>query len=146
MDLHDSWTARFGLVLLVLLGSGCSRSGLDRLAVRGTVRVDNQPLEGGSITFLPTDGRGPTAGAMIASGDYRIDRDQGVVAGEYRVKITYFRKTGKQVYNGLEQRMVDEMAETLPPPYNTKTRLRRTITGDNSRQLDFDLSADGSTD
>ena len=50
----------------------------------GSVSYEGQPVESGSITFLPADGQGPSAGAAITGGQYRVDE---ITPGEKTVQI-----------------------------------------------------------
>jgi hypothetical protein len=50
------WAA--GLLAACLACAGC---GTGRATVEGTVSLDGQPIESGSIVFEPADGAGPTA-------------------------------------------------------------------------------------
>jgi hypothetical protein len=64
---------RHTLALAALLLSalmGCQRQ--PSSIVTGSVTVDGQPLAYGAISFVPTDGTGKTAGALIENGRYRV--------------------------------------------------------------------------
>ena len=118
---------------------GCSESGPQRATVSGKVLVDGQPLQHGSINFLPTEGNdGPTAGAAIEDGRYQIEREKGVTLGKNLVQIHCVQKTGRKIPDRLSDELVDEWAEMLPAEYNSRSTLVRDITpGTNT--LDFDL-------
>jgi hypothetical protein len=76
-------------VALLLAGVGCGRDLHDRQELTGTVILDGQPLEDGSIQFLPIEASSPwRAGATIVGGNYRVPRDQGLPPGNYRVLIS----------------------------------------------------------
>src|SRR6185295_10982512 len=51
-----------------LIFIGCGNSGL--LAVSGTVTLDGQPLQQGTIHFAPIDGQAPSQAAMIDGGSF----------------------------------------------------------------------------
>jgi hypothetical protein len=133
------------LVLLSLsMISGCGGP-QNRAEVRGTVRVNGQPLDHGSITFRPADGNdGPTAGAGIVDGQYRVDRAKGVAVGKNQVVIQCTVKTGRQISGGRGMTQ-EQKIEVIPPRYNRASELVCDVKpGPN--QLDFDLqvtSADG---
>ncbi len=64
--------------------AGCSSS-QNEGEVSGAVLVDGKPpAAGSSITFIPTDGASPTAGAVIENGTYRAMVPVGVVKVEIR--------------------------------------------------------------
>ena len=67
-------------LILLLAVSGCGGS----TAVSGSVSYEGQPVENGSITFIPADGRGPSSGGTITAGRYQV-RD--VTSGEKIVQI-----------------------------------------------------------
>lgn len=56
-----------GCALLAVAGCGSSTG------ASGNVTYDGRPVERGAISFLPADGRGPTAGGEIRDGRYRVD-------------------------------------------------------------------------
>ena len=85
------------LLLFFSFLSGCGeRTKLDVTAVRGTVTVDGQPMEGINIIFHPSDGGEIAAfGSTDAQGKYTLSSPSapvgsGAVAGEY---IPTFSKT-----------------------------------------------------
>jgi hypothetical protein len=141
-----------GLVLvgsLVLAAGGCGHS--TRGAVKGKVTVNGVPLEEGDISFVPLDPKlGPTAGAPIAHGGYQIDAAKGPVAGEYRVQINAFRKTGKKVWDGMgderapasQKNYVEEVRPYIPAKYNNMSELRAKIVAGKVNEYDFDLKLD----
>jgi len=62
----------FSLLLAgALMTSGCSDRAQMPL-VSGSVTLDGAPIAEGKIRFEPTDGRGPTAEAMIVDGKYEV--------------------------------------------------------------------------
>jgi hypothetical protein len=107
--------------LAVLLASlGCS-SGNDLPEVTGAVSIDGQPVEKGSISFIPADGQGPTTGAEIVAGKYTSQAPLGVSKVEIRVP----KVVGKRrLYDTPDSPVQDLMEEVLPEKYNEKTELR----------------------
>jgi hypothetical protein len=82
---HFSWLLVTTLVAL----HGCSPNYGGRQEVKGTIKLKGQPLDQGQITFMPISGDGTTKeGALIANGQYLIDRAHGLMPGKYRVSIT----------------------------------------------------------
>ena len=63
------------------LAVGC---GGDATVISGTVTYEGKPVDNGAITFLPVDGRGPSAGGPIVNGNYRV---AGLKPGEKIVQI-----------------------------------------------------------
>lgn len=75
------------LALLAIVFGGCTQDPLGRHAVSGVVKVDGVPLNGGNISFQPSEGQATSAGAVVMDGRYSIPRESGLVAGKYRVSI-----------------------------------------------------------
>lgn len=122
------WTARVSVLLLgISIALGCGHSGPERASVSGTIRVDGQPFEEGSINFIPVDG-GPTAGAAIEKGEYDIDRALGPIVGKNRIEVRGNRKSGRKMPNPFNRsEMIDELVDAIPEEYNTKSTLIRDI-------------------
>jgi hypothetical protein len=62
------------------LAVGCG----DATVISGTVTYEGQLVDNGAITFLPVDGRGPSAGGPIVKGNYRV---AGLKPGQKTVQI-----------------------------------------------------------
>ena len=58
-----------------------------RAAVKGTVRLNGNPLRWGSISFQPEDKNEPVAWSMISRGSYRVPASRGAVVGKARIVI-----------------------------------------------------------
>lgn len=86
-------TVRAAIVVLVGLSIsgwlGCGADNpLNRQEVSGTVKLNGQPVERGSIRFDSVT-RGPTiAGGKIRKGSYTIAGEKGLAPGEYAVYLT----------------------------------------------------------
>ena len=91
--------------------------------------------------------RGAVRGRVTVNDEYRIDAARGPVAGEYRVQISAFRKTGKKVWDGMgdenapasRKNYVEEVEPFIPAEYNEQSRLRAKIEGGKVNVCDFDL-------
>jgi hypothetical protein len=103
------WARRLGRVLAaggLLLAFGC---GQKSVTVEGTVTLDGSPVEIGTISFVPADGKGPSMGGEVKGGKYRVT---GSVRGKKTVSVTAVRKTGKSIEAGPPAppgTMVDEL-------------------------------------
>jgi hypothetical protein len=108
-----------GGLFIVLVLAGC---GDNRMAeVRGTVTVDDIPLESGAINFVPVDGKTMTAGGLIKAGEYVVQ----VPIGDMKVSINAPKFVGKvKLYDTPGSRERDVFAESLPARYNDETGLR----------------------
>jgi hypothetical protein len=110
--------------------------------VSGTVQLDGQPVEEGSIQFIPVEGtKGPGTGAVITKGSYHIPRGQGVVVGKNRVELRAFKTTGRIVQDPTAPPGVktEERVQAFPPEYNDKsTEVREIQPGSNTFDFDVD--------
>lgn len=129
-------------VLIVAGIMGCGEAPPKRIAISGTVKLDGQPVERGSINFIPEAGSpNLPAGGEIKAGEYNLTADAGPSAGKYRVEIRWSKPTGKKVEMGSpapKGTMIDEVKEAIPAKYNTQSTLEREI-GSEESTVDFDL-------
>lgn len=138
-------STRMGLLLLgVVVGMelGCSRRSYDgpkRYPLSGTVTIDDEAIDVGMVAFIPTNAeqQRPSGGEIVA-GQYSIPEEKGANAGDYRVEIHWWKKTGKQFKEPLTETMQDERKEGVPKKFNEQSELRATVPGDKPT-LDFAL-------
>ncbi len=127
-----------GFAAWLLVVAGCGDAGPQRALVFGAVKVDGSPFNG-RIDFTPLEGQGPTSGAEIKDGIYRIEKASGVTVGKNRVSIRGPRPTGRRVANPMRPGLfMDETEEAVPPEYNERTTLIRTVEPGRN-EFDFDL-------
>ena len=140
--MNNSTITRMSLLFLLFLPA-CGGDG-DRAAVTGTVTLDGEPLEAGTIVFEPIEGtQSPAAGAPITKGAFEIARAGGPMAGTYRVKINAPRKTGKKIVAGSPAppgTLVDEVVEAVPARYNSASEERAEIRS-GTNKVKFDLQS-----
>src|SRR5262249_26343215 len=74
------------LALPVILALGC---GGGAASISGDVSYNGEPVGNGFITFVPADGKGPSAGGEIDSGHYTVDN---ITPGSKLVKIEAVKK------------------------------------------------------
>jgi hypothetical protein len=72
---------------LSVLLAGCGDSTGGRQAISGTVTLKGQPLNDGTITFIPASAGATQAGATISKGAFQIAKAQGLQPGKYKVSI-----------------------------------------------------------
>ena len=77
---------RSNSIMFALLYIGCAFlvAGCGGASVEGEVTLDGKPVENGAITFTSADLRGPSAGAQITAGRYRVE---DITPGEKVVQI-----------------------------------------------------------
>ena len=101
MNCLKHWIATFGLLTLVLL-IGCQRSiqtdyhKLDLGEVKGTIKVDGQPLANAHIIFQSPENADFSTGKTDDNGRYTMmfnSEKEGVLAGEQIVRIRKRRFT-----------------------------------------------------
>ncbi len=130
------------LIVNLLIGlAGCSQP---TLHVEGEVVFDGKPVESGSITFEPTDGKGRDFGGVITDGKYKIVSPPGLESGTRIVRIAAMRKTGRQIPAGSPLppgTMVDEIV-SVPKIYNEKSELTADLEVGKENRFDFKLKAE----
>jgi hypothetical protein len=118
--------------------TGCSGGGGDEIPkheVSGTVTLKGQPLAEGTISFVPADGQGPTAGAAIQEGQYTAQ----VPPGPKRVEIHAVKVVGqRKMFDTPDSPTVDVTEELVPPQYNTESTLHADVQDDRD-DLNFTL-------
>jgi hypothetical protein len=68
-------------------------TGKRRMALRGIVKLDGEPLARGEVVFTPIDSPGaPTVVGYVFNtgptrGEFNVDKDHGPIAGRYSVKV-----------------------------------------------------------
>ncbi len=127
------------LALVGLAGCGGGSIGPEMVVVAGQVVFDGQPLETGSISFIPSDGQGPTAGAEIVKGQYKTS----VTPGPKRVEIRSTKVVGqRKTYEDMpDSPTVDVVEELIPPRYNAESDLQHSVAKGKSAAVNFKLDA-----
>lgn len=92
----------------VLLIAGCSsESGFPTTyPVAGTVKYKSKPVDGATVTFYLTDGKGSAVGSTGPDGSFTLSSfrpGDGAVAGNYKVSIAKYAAT-------------QEVSADTPPP------------------------------
>jgi len=143
------------LSALVFSSWGCSggASDLPELAeVTGTVTLDNQPLAGATVEFIPTAGGRSSTATTNEQGNYELTYNAdnfGAIVGSHQVKIVLGEGAAVEYPEGVNP---DELSEaeqlkyannqkTLPPKYNQKTELTAEVDAGNNTH-DFNLTSE----
>lgn len=136
------WTLCF--VCLWSLLVGCSKpeySGDRRFALSGKVTYDGEPVDYGSISFLPLAGQDQrVSGGYIEGGAYSVPEAQGANAGKYRVEIRWDKLTGEKVLQSATGKMEEVRAEGLPSKYHKDSELTAEVS-ENQTVFDFHLKS-----
>jgi hypothetical protein len=133
-----TWYCFLPLALLALSGCGSTTA-------TGTVTLDNSPVDGGAILFIPIEEAGgsrPTVGGEIIDGKYTLLGAKGLATGKYRVRITWNKKTGRKVtVPGDNTVQMDETVQSIPGKYNTESTLEADVKSSGSNVFDFPLKS-----
>lgn len=128
-----------GFVCLFVVLAGCRKyEGPQRFPLSGRVTYDGEPIDLGSISFLPLDENQRVSGGPIVDGNYSVPEVQGAFAGKHRIEIRWQKRTGKKIsypYGDEEVR-----AEGLPPEYHQESTLTVEVSASQTR-FDFDLKS-----
>lgn len=134
--------------ILLLTLSGCGGVGdQPQLGlVTGSVMLDNEPVSGITVTFLPDNGR-PATGKTDGNGDYEllyIRNTPGCKVGHNRVEIGYGEGEDEGVEmegDNVEQTPVKTGKKSIPARYNAESELEADVKpGENV--FNFDLKSE----
>lgn len=138
---------RIGAVgVLAFVIAGCAfideDDGKPREAVSGTVTLDGQPLNGGSIVFIPADvDTTDVSSAAIENGRFSIPRSEGPVTGRHKIRIS--RVVTSPVNPDAAPGEPSKTAqETIPEKYNNQTVLITEIRHGPPNELVFHLESE----
>lgn len=136
----------FGLLLSLVATIGCgSRDPLNRQAVSGTVALDGQPLDQGTIELVPIDAEhGFVSGGLIINGEFRVPADKGLPPGNYTVRISsadVSAATGPPQPAGADLADAEPARERIPARYNVQSELTAEVTSGGSNSFTFDLKS-----
>ena len=107
----------------------------------GTIKYKGAPVTNGSIMFLDESTGALVAGTTITGGKYEIAAAGGLLAGKYKVSISYPDPKGAAPApkEGEAPGVSREVKETLPAKYNRDTELRAEVKADGANEFPFDL-------
>jgi hypothetical protein len=129
------------LVLPIITFAGCGSHDDSRASVTGTVKMNNEPIKQGTISFIPEE-KGPTAGSVIRDGQYSIPQEVGAFVGKNRVEIRSVQETGRKIKNPYGDNEIIEALESIPHRYNLKTELTANIEQGKENVANFDLESE----
>jgi hypothetical protein len=112
------------LLVLAAAAAGCSSSGA--AAVEGQVSYGGEPIDVGTITFIPKSEAGNKTGGLIDNGVYRVDAKVGPAPGTHRVEIRWAKPTGKKSKNEFGEE-IQNRQEGLPEKYHNQSTLTAEI-------------------
>lgn len=144
-----AFAALCAMALLFLVGCG-GPAGPQRVAVKGTIQVNGEPLKAGRITFQPTaDSKGPSASATVTDGSYQFDASTGPVVGKNKVQIVSLPDPGFELDDEAAYAQAAEQKkgrpvlprEIIPPEYNTHSTQVVNVTPNGEKTFDFQINS-----
>lgn len=108
---------------LLLCGCGSSNE-LGRRPISGQVTLKGQPLEQGTVRFVPQDPAGVASGASVRQGKFEIPEEQGLPPGAYRVQLSSAgAETNAQDATAPPGESRAVAKELIPPAFNRQSNL-----------------------
>lgn len=138
-SIHWSFGSLLSWLLCTLIFAGCGgETGPVTVPIKGKVTLDGKPVEKGTITFEPSDGKGGAYSAAIESGAYATN----VELGPKRVRISAVKVIGRRkVYEGSKDSPEEDITqELIPPKYNSESTLDRELKAA-AEDVNFDLTS-----
>ena len=124
------------LAIALVLGCG---PGDPRLAVTGTVKYKDQPLDQGRIEFHPPENQGTMSGAVIQNGKFDIPRTTGLAPATYEVRIYSYDERGGKAAASQPGEPGLGFKERIAKKYNTASTLKADVKRGNTT---FEFSVD----
>ncbi|MCA9188274.1 MAG: hypothetical protein R3E01_26620 [Pirellulaceae bacterium] len=130
------------ILMLLSICIGCGTPAAETFEVRGSVALDDKPLESGTVLLVPIS-NGATGGrADVKNGEFAISAESGPTAGTYRVEITAYKSTGRTLPdNDFPDRTVEETRQYLPARYNVRSQLTLEIPVSEESAAEFALQS-----
>jgi hypothetical protein len=136
----SSFLLVFCLFIIVL---GCTNPNpQNRLKIEGEVTLGGQPVNSGNIEFEPIGNQAERtqSGSVITDGRYSIPAPQGLVAGEYRVRISVMEEVpGSRIDNPDPMLTKVEYRNIAPPEFNTQTTQKVSVETGKVNKFDFKM-------
>ncbi|WP_166831498.1 carboxypeptidase-like regulatory domain-containing protein [Thalassoroseus pseudoceratinae] len=139
-----------GLTLVVL---GCGGSGEDKwtkdrpevVDAEGVVTYQNEPVEGATVVFAPTDGKHAASGLTDSSGQFSVSafpNSEGAVPGSYKVTVTKMETPSASGGGDGHGEAVAAPKNLLPAKYaeTANTPLTADVPASGKTDFQFDLS------
>jgi hypothetical protein len=152
---HDRLNASRCFKILAILCWGISGCGgpaepFTRAAIKGTVTLDDQPLDSATIRFIPTgETVGPKTEFPVNQGEFAADQSIGPPIGDHRVEIDLidqqWQHDDEQAIEKLQQSPQKKISRAiLPDRYHKMSSLTATIesaTDESAQTLTFPLTS-----
>lgn len=122
---------------------GCSGPKDPTLRISGKVTLNGQPVEHGDIEFGGKVNNGLRRGAMIVKGKYQTAPMQGLLPGEYVVRI--FSVAGNphevmpDIMPGEEDLGSAAKRDLIPPEYNMRSTQVVKVSAEGPNEFNYDI-------
>lgn len=127
-----------GCSLLLVLGSGCKTKGGRECDVKGTVKLDGQPMKDGEISFILAGA--PPSTMPVKDGAYSGKAKEG----ELRVEIRAFRTPTKKATGGtavMEGQKSEDKENYIPDRFNGTSKLTAKVTSGGTNEFPFEVTS-----
>lgn len=128
------------VVLLASLSflAGCGAND-GMITISGSVTLDGEPVEDGSISLMPIKGGG-MGGGFIENGYYTAKSSPGEMAVQIHSSKMVKKKNPSR--EEVERGLTEDSVSIIPPVYNRQSKLRITVAPD-QKNFEFNLTKDG---
>jgi hypothetical protein len=130
------------LVLCLSVLSGCGLGDeLGLASVKGTVKLDGEPLSDARVIFYPVDGGRLSSATTDLDGNYElvyVDNQTGALPGKHKVYISTFVEADSDSDDPLTK---TGQRESIPAKYNAQTKLSAELEANGRETVDFGLQS-----
>lgn len=131
------------MLLFAVAVCGCTNSNPQgRLKIEGEVSLGGQPVKSGSIEFEPAGSQTEKtqSGGSITDGKYSIPAEKGLVAGEYRVRISIMEEVAGSKKEGADPMSAGvQYKDLVPPEFGSSTKQKVTVEKGKANKFDFKM-------
>ena len=124
-------------LLLMVPWLGCADPSGGREAVSGDIRFKGEPLDQGTIQFIPTEEQDTTSGGMIHEGRYTVEKMKGLKPGKYKVVISSGDPKESAPPGELPGAPFPVAKERLPTEYNRASKQEVEVKKGGPNKFDF---------
>ncbi|MEQ1827148.1 MAG: hypothetical protein ABL921_14430 [Pirellula sp.] len=128
------------LMCMLMVCTSCTNNH-GRQAASGKVTFDGQPIDKGSIMFLPIGGESIKTGGPIIDGKFDIPAEKGPVSGKHRVLCFWEKDTGKTYVDRDSGDVYPVRKEGLPSVYQSENSPLEVEFSPRQKTYDFELKS-----
>lgn len=127
------------ILVISLVGCGGVLSGKrSTVTLQGTVSLDGTPVDEGTISFEPKDGKGGSVSAQITDGNFETRIEPGVKI--VKINSPKMLRTEPAYPGSPDSPMIEVSTEQIPAKYNSPSRLEKDLT-EVSGPVSFELTS-----